>query len=224
MDPKELREQAIREAKVNLILDAARKVFSEMGLYEARLEDIATAAGFSKAALYTYYSDKEEIFMSLAIHDLENLSRHMESKTNPSATFLENLENLLDTIFTFFGEHFALLLSVSNFQTSCRVHQEKMSEKHNLLSAEIPGKFRKIVGLLVSLIKSARERGEIHSDINDLQLANYIGALVRGIIFQWQVGGKMGDEKQEVRQLITFLASGLGCQNQDHATDTSGQS
>ena len=68
-DAKSKRETAIREAKNNLILDAALKIFSETGFHDSRLEDIAAAAGFSKASLYNYYEDKETIFLSLAIRE-----------------------------------------------------------------------------------------------------------------------------------------------------------
>jgi AcrR family transcriptional regulator len=222
MDPKTLREQAIRDAKTNLILDAARNVFSQMGFFEARLEDIAAAAGFSKAALYTYYLDKEEIFLSLAIRDLENLYNELETRVNPALSFIENLEVMLTTIFTFFGENFSLLLSVSNFQTMCKIHKEKLSDKHKLLFAELPSKFRKIMEQQVALIKTARLKGEIHSAIDDVQLAHYLGALVRGVIFQWQLSGKMGDAAQEVGQLLKFIANGLGCSMAVHAVQTDG--
>jgi AcrR family transcriptional regulator len=211
VDPKVIRDRTVRETKTSLILDAARKVFSEMGFFDARLEDIAVAAGFSKAALYTYYTDKEEIFMTLAIRDLENLFHQMETRVKPEVSFLKNLEEMLTTIFTFFGENFALLLSVSNFQTMCKIHKEKLSEKHKLLFAELPLKFRKIMEQQVALIRAARQRKEIRSDINDALLAEYMSALVRGIIFHWQLRGKMGDVKAEIRQLLKFMAHGLGC-------------
>jgi AcrR family transcriptional regulator len=211
MDPKIIREHAVREAKVALIFDAARKVFSEKGFFEARLEDIAAAAGFSKAALYTYYADKEEIFLSLAIRDLENLYLKLEKSANPDVSFLKNLEIMLVTIFSFFGENFGLMLAISNFQAMCRYHQEKVSDKHKLLFAELPSKFRRIIDQQVMLIKSARKRKEIKSPIDDLQLANYMSALVRGILFQWQLCGKMGDVKQEIDQLMRFIASGIAC-------------
>lgn len=211
MDPKIIREQAVREAKVSLIFDAARKIFSEKGFFEARLDDIATAAGFSKASLYTYYTDKEEIFLSLAIRDLENLYHQLEISANPNVSFLKNLELMLNTIFTFFGKNFGLLLSISNFQAMCHYHTEKMSEKHKLLFAELPEKFNRIIDQQITLLKAARERKEITSTIDDFQLANYMSALIRGIIFQWQICGKMGDVKNEIDQLGKFLANGLGC-------------
>ncbi|MBN2036262.1 MAG: TetR/AcrR family transcriptional regulator [Chitinispirillaceae bacterium] len=211
MDPKVIREQAIREAKTNLILDAARKVFSEKGFFEARLEDISAAAGFSKASLYNYYADKEEIFMSLAIRDLEQLCHQLQTRVNSDLSFMQNLEVMLSTIFTFFGENFSLLLSVSNFQTMCKIHKEKLSEKHRLLFSELPEKFRQILEQQIALIRAARAQGEVRSPVDDIQIAHYLSALVRGVIFQWQLSGKMGDVKQEIEQLLRFVAQGLGC-------------
>jgi hypothetical protein len=124
---------------------------------------------------------------------------------------MQNLEVMLITIFTFFGENFSLLLSVSNFQTMCRIHKEKLSEKHQLLFSELPGKFRQILEQQVTLIRAARSKGEVQSPVDDTQLAHYLSALVRGVIFQWQLCGKMGDVKQEIEQLLRFVAQGLGC-------------
>ncbi len=210
MDPKVMREQAIREAKSGLILNAARKVFSNSSFSEARLEDIAVAAGFSKAALYTYYSDKEEIFLSLAIRDLERLCQQLSSAINPALSFIKNLEIMLETTFSFLGENFALLLSVTNFQSACSLDRNKITENHRRLLEELPEKFHRLLDLQIALIHDARQRGEITSPLEDLQLANYLSALVRGILFQWKLNGKMGNAGQEIHQLLSFMANGLG--------------
>ncbi len=211
MDPKVIREQAIRDAKTGLILDAARKVFSDSSFSEARLEDIALAAGFSKAALYSYYADKEEIFLSLAIRDLEKLCDQLADAVNPGLSFMKNLKIMLETTFAFFGENFALLLSVTHFQSTCNFHRERMPEKHRRLFEELPKKFQRILDQQIMLIKAARKRGEVTSPIDDVQLANYLSALVRGVIFQWKLTGKMGNAAREIHQLLAFMANGLGC-------------
>jgi len=101
MNPKDLREQTVRDAKANLILDAARKVFSDNGFHNTKLEDIAQVAGFSKASLYNYFSDKEEIFLSLAIRDFDDLLNKLRQGMKPSEPVLSSIEYLLRTVFTF---------------------------------------------------------------------------------------------------------------------------
>ncbi len=224
MDPKVMREQAIREAKTGLILNAARKVFSKSSFSEARLEDIAAAAGFSKAALYSYYADKEEIFLSLAICDLEKLCQQLSKAIDPDLSFIKNLEIMLKTTFGFFGENFALLLSVANFQSACSLDREKITENHRRLLEELPKKFHRLLDLQIALLHTARQRGEITNAIEDVQLANYLSALVRGILFQWKLSGKMGDAGREIHQLLAFMANGLGCRAAGASSNTEEQS
>lgn len=45
------------------ILDAALAVFAERGYHDARLEEIAEAAGVTKGAIYHYFDTKEELLL-----------------------------------------------------------------------------------------------------------------------------------------------------------------
>ncbi|MFC5749650.1 TetR/AcrR family transcriptional regulator [Actinomadura rugatobispora] len=46
-------------------LDAARKVFAEHGYFNAKISDIARAAGKSPGSFYNYYENKEELLQAL---------------------------------------------------------------------------------------------------------------------------------------------------------------
>ena len=50
------------EARPGQILEAALEVFAECGVSAARLEDIGKRAGVSKATIYLYFPNKEELF------------------------------------------------------------------------------------------------------------------------------------------------------------------
>jgi AcrR family transcriptional regulator len=50
------------EARPGQILDAALDIFAECGVTAARLEDIGKRAGVSKATIYLYFPNKEELF------------------------------------------------------------------------------------------------------------------------------------------------------------------
>jgi AcrR family transcriptional regulator len=51
-----------RQKKLNLIYDAALKVFSQYGYKRARVEDIASELGMTKGNLYLYAKDKRELY------------------------------------------------------------------------------------------------------------------------------------------------------------------
>jgi AcrR family transcriptional regulator len=47
------------------LLDAALEVFSRRGYYAASVDEIAAEAGYSKGAVYSNFSNKEELFLAL---------------------------------------------------------------------------------------------------------------------------------------------------------------
>jgi AcrR family transcriptional regulator len=47
------------------LLDAALEVFSRRGYYAASVDEIAAEAGFSKGAVYSNFSNKEDLFLAL---------------------------------------------------------------------------------------------------------------------------------------------------------------
>jgi AcrR family transcriptional regulator len=56
------RRHMDRQEKLNLIYDAALKVFSQYGYKRARVEDIASELGMTKGNLYLYAKDKRELY------------------------------------------------------------------------------------------------------------------------------------------------------------------
>lgn len=52
--------------KYDQVLDGARKVFLDHGFEGASVDDIARAAGVSKATLYSYFPDKRLLFLEVA--------------------------------------------------------------------------------------------------------------------------------------------------------------
>ena len=52
--------------KIDQVLEGARQVFLTDGFEGASVDDIARAAGVSKATLYSYFSDKRLLFMEVA--------------------------------------------------------------------------------------------------------------------------------------------------------------
>jgi len=55
-----------RGRKFDQVLDGARQIFMSDGFEGASVDDIARAAGVSKATLYSYFPDKRLLFMEVA--------------------------------------------------------------------------------------------------------------------------------------------------------------
>lgn len=209
MDAKGIREEKIKETKRGLILDAAREVFAEKGYHDTRLEDIAVSAGFSKASLYNYYQDKEDLFFSLATREYDNIIDVLKDNISPEATFSENLERMLRTIFTVFGKHFAIILTINHAQIVHLLHVD-IHKHENLLGAFRERMFR-IQNIFEGAIKQAKEKGEVKSTQDEAVLARFLGAQIRGVLFDWKISGKMGNINDSVQQVVEFLKNGFNC-------------
>lgn len=214
-DARVKKEKAIRETKTNLILDAALKVFSGRGFHDTRLEDIAAAAGFSKASLYNYYEDKEDIFLSLAIREYIRILEVLKEIIESAGSFEERLRRLVGAIFKVFGDHFAIFLTISNFRTVNILNLERLNEHHEKRASMFKSLHDKISDLLISLIASARKSGEVHCSVDDKVLARYIGALLRSVLIEWKIAGKMGNMQEEIEQMVLFMKNGLGIEQEE---------
>ena len=208
MEPREIRENAIREAKCNLIMDAARAIFADKGFHEARLEDIAASAGFSKASLYNYYPDKEAIFLSLAIREYDRVIQAITTAVRNDQTLDRNLRAVLATVFTHFGEHFAFILTTSSLQNRAALHAQMC--RHEQLMEQMFKGMEQVLSTLGEMIRIARERGEVDSALSDRQIAGFIGALIRGALFEWKIQGRIGDVEETIQTTVSFVSSGIG--------------
>ncbi len=69
---------AAKAASRTAILDAARRVAARDGARDLSLRGVAAEAGFAPAALYGYFSSKDDLLLALAADDLGRLARVMK--------------------------------------------------------------------------------------------------------------------------------------------------
>jgi AcrR family transcriptional regulator len=65
------------DGKFRQIIDGARQIFLADGFDGASMNDIARAAGVSKATLYVYFSSKSDLFEALIRHDRAQQAEQM---------------------------------------------------------------------------------------------------------------------------------------------------
>ncbi len=71
--------------KQRAILDAARTEFSECGYEAASQNRVIEAAGISKGALYYYFDDKNDLYITVLLREFEGLRAILEIGTVTSA-------------------------------------------------------------------------------------------------------------------------------------------
>lgn len=98
------RKEREKQARKESILDAARRVFQEKGYHSTTMNKIAEEAELSKATLYLYFKNKDDLFLSMTTEPLKKLKKEFEkiatTNKNPqekivllSRTFIKQWNN-----------------------------------------------------------------------------------------------------------------------------------
>ena len=83
-----IHSTAIRKGrKFDQVLEGAREVFLADGFGAANMDHVAKASGVSKATLYSYFADKESLFIAvvqtICAHQAEQAMQHIDQSAPP---------------------------------------------------------------------------------------------------------------------------------------------
>ncbi len=100
-----------REATRERVLDAARDVFAERGVFGGSVEDICARAGFTRGAFYSNFEDKADVLRALIAREHARLLAHLDAglelvdgsaaiglDTDPRATLASVADRLLESV------------------------------------------------------------------------------------------------------------------------------
>lgn len=87
----------MRHETVDLIFNAAIEVFAESGFDQAKMDDIARAAGVAKGTIYYHFRSKEELFVGLMNEGVQKLidraRQYLKLHKSPTDQLLALVEN-----------------------------------------------------------------------------------------------------------------------------------
>ena len=154
-------DQVRRGRKFDQVLAGARDVFLAHGFEGASVDDIARAAGVSKATLYSYFPDKRLLFMEVASNECCRQSDEALDQIDMTAPPREVLEKA--------GRHF-LGFILSDFGQSifrvCVAESDRFPDLGRQFYESGPAVMR---AALVEYLMGSASRGEL--EIEDYALA-----------------------------------------------------
>ncbi len=89
------RRQRERDARRELAIDAAMSIYEEEGYHAITMEKIAEKAELSRAALYLYFKNKDEILISAIVSFSDYFARALQDVYDNRKELRENLLNRL---------------------------------------------------------------------------------------------------------------------------------
>lgn len=90
--------QQIRDTSKQNILDKAAEVFANKGLANTKVSDLVKAAGVSQGLLYWYFTDKDDVFVTLLDRAVNGVTEYIQTAIKHTGTPLEKFHWLTEQI------------------------------------------------------------------------------------------------------------------------------
>ncbi|MFL5762546.1 MAG: TetR/AcrR family transcriptional regulator [Bacteroidia bacterium] len=109
------------------IMEAAKVVFMNYGLYGARMQDIADKAGINKALLHYYFRSKERLFDKVFEGALQKYFQQIDVFSDESLPIKERMFRYIDNIVPFLSEypHMSLFI-IKEISTDPELFKQKV--------------------------------------------------------------------------------------------------
>ena len=118
------------------ILEEAARLFSSQRFDEVLMDDIAQSAGVAKGTLYTYFSDKEELYFAVIFEGISRLNQQVLEKASSQKDPEKRLRDIVHSIVSFVAQNgfFYKLLSIedSKSNTGKSVNRERWREERKI--------------------------------------------------------------------------------------------
>lgn len=145
-----ISETGVREE----ILAVAMRMFIQQGYHGLAMRQISEAVGVSKAALYYYFKDKEELFLAILNSYLNDMEASIDAIRAKSGSSADHITQFVESVLRQPAEQRALT----------RLASQEMGQ----LSAASRKKFDKLyhekfIGKLTAILQEGMDRGEFQS-------------------------------------------------------------
>ena len=172
-----------KDAKKNDIIQAALTVFAKKGVANAKMADIAKAAGIGKGTIYEYFRDKNEIFFESFNHFIEMIDMTMGRR-------LYRLTDPVDKLKAFF-EGWGEIIDASGsdyIEIMLEFWAEGIRHNHDIAAAAGPINLKQLYedfrGMIQGILEEGIRQGKFREMNTTLTAAMLIGTL-DGLMLQW---------------------------------------
>jgi len=172
------RRQREREVRRELVIDAAMAIYADEGYHAITMEKIAERSEVSRAALYLYFKNKEEIVLSAIVSHADYFAALLQEVYEKRESIKENLFEELWKCYSAFYEKDPVTFSAWQY-----LHQREMvtnlsQEFRDILyqvGSKVVGIQHKIVGYGVT--------EQIFTQCDPRTLAEVIWSMFLGIVY-----------------------------------------
>ncbi len=175
MTPHRLLKEHLRQARAELILDEAEKLFVEKGYRDTSIDEIAAHAGVAKGTLYQHFPGKEALIMALLERNFALLEQTLERIAREASPARTRLEHLLRYVYQERGGQHRFLLQF--LDQSVEGRQAIVAGKHG----HIAERWQQITSQIRGMLEDGKAEGAFDQAIStELMLCLFLELLTLG--------------------------------------------
>lgn len=163
------------------ILNAASLLFSEKGLSNTTMDDIAKKSEYSKSTIYVYFKSKEDIFNHIIYRNMNLLKEVSENCTKNSKSFIDGFYLYCNELVKLYNESPLYFEGIFN---EIPVDDEILKKDEILLKIYNLGE--EINSISEKFILKGIENKELRPDIVPIQTSFILWSSIGGIIILTQ--------------------------------------
>ena len=171
------RKKEPRSVHRENIVSAASTLFMERGIAATSMDDIAKAAGYSKATLYVYFENKEEIVGILVLNSMKKLYDYISSALIQHETTKARYDFICRGLVQYqeeFPFYFKMVLDKINIDFESKEYLPEERETYQI-GEEINEKIK-------NFLLSGMEKGDLRSDLEIMPAILNFWGMLSGII------------------------------------------
>jgi len=202
---RKAREKEIQKQKRRSeIMDAAKILFRIKGFSVTTMEDIAREAELSPAALYLYFKNKDEIYVSLSLRMMDYLIENLAHAYEDGLNAEQNLNRLKEAFYRVYEFDPYVLLNLFNLQASGKFKNvsPEFLTKLNRLSVRAFGSIR--------MFFEAGIRDGLFRSNSPAALSDTVWSIFTGLVI-WEESKKMFNPEKDYLKSTLDLAFKVFC-------------
>jgi AcrR family transcriptional regulator len=177
IDRRAERRAARRAENRTAILDAAEQVFGANGLRDGSLREIGEESGFSTAAIYLFFDNKQHLVAETLSRRGDELIAAVRRETGSDVSPLEKLHRIVDATAMFFAERPNFRRLLRHIRGGATITGPVLAEFGGGASA----RFDDVMGVLAGLVRDGQAAGEIR-DGDERALAQLYSVLINEFV------------------------------------------
>src|SRR5262252_4384063 len=163
-----INEGDARSEKFHAILQAAARVFARSGYFNARVSEVARAAGVADGTVYLYFKSKHDLLRSIFSTSMDNFLRQARRQ-------LETIDDPCERLRCFARLHFEAL---ENNRDMAIVFQVELRQSSKFMEEFSTAQLADYLLIIREAVEEGQRRGLIRNQLSSKLVAKFLfGAL-----------------------------------------------